>query len=1293
MYIYVDNNNPSGASDSNPGTDINAPLVTIKKASQISQPGDTIYIREGVYNESMDTTTQSGSPGAYVKYQNYENEEVIIRPGIRFLDGWNFVETNPSENPSATEGYYYRDFHETDEGLNFSNATNISHTSINLIKRAGIDGDVNSGFCLSRCPDLDSFINPPSEIEGVDTSVYDFYYVELNNNPSEDVGLNYNPSANQIRVYLRLCKGTPLDVYFGDNQNYEGFAGYAHYIELNGLIIEYAFNCYKPTYTSGGDTDPDYSSHHIEFNNCEFRYSRFGIQGGGPLVTEINVDDCYMHTFGRPFKYYLGEWSVNNLDRCYYGEFHNSSIKSSTFKKSYSYCIKFNGDYGTIQDNYIEGILVNSSTADSEGYVNIFNNRIVNGSTVHGSMVFYNYLKNSNFYNNVILTNTDTYSIIVGDDHFGFENVNLYNNIIGTLSDDTYNHGLFSIQEGIHLDHNIYYSSENFILGDTSPVEDPPTHTYSSFSEYQNDSDILVFEIDQNSVMATGELADLENIYTNIEDLTNQLLIYLNRLYPLASDRQQMFNGETLTITENISSIIFKTITHGDQITIVIGDNSYIVRNNNGSMIWDYNGDDETTFTEINERRIGVISSSTLYNVVYKGTGSFLFDIYLTDNEYISKDNFIVVYIYGDEDSEAFADYYINTHNLRTINSNPSGSSESGTTGSGIYWQVDGQKVGIQSTTTAEILSDQDVFYNNIEEPIFDALNSEELISKNIWGMVLGYKFPGGYYYLGTDPSGNLFTPTDPSYNIITEDIPVISSTSRLSRVRHTFSLQTPNKLYNKQISGRFDGDDYNHLMIVSRIDGPTLQFAKDVVDNADVFNKQGIINGKFYIDPYSDKATTGAGAYTESLEEFDNNLLPTLNMESFTTTFMDPYIDITIPYVENDSFVWSWFSDRSNDSFFQTTNASRVFLYNADYDGGFILRDSNSKRWPYLALNAGYVLTAGAMSNPTIGGFLNPNAFFYSLRRGSLLGESFYYSNPYLDWTISLFGDPIPTCVFSNPEDIEIEGVIDEHVVWELMAKDAAIAAANLYKKEKEIREVVDSIVDITSGSSIAILLLALLSPPFTLGEGYEAATALLYPANDLHISVKEIVWKSHLKKLIDRLFEFPTFRYFNGAEQTSSPNINNYLEDNDFKVSRILADITRESKPIDEDNLYDEGWWQFEFTLNDDDYNNYVNYHFILEVASDEDFSDILFTKDSYSITNWTYEKEKEEFTYLLPSGVSSSYIGRKVRYESRVDSLIGIDEYLTRGETYYFRITQYNLLTSERYSPREYSNIIYT
>ena len=618
----------------------------------------------------------------------------------------------------------------------------------------------------------------------------------------------------------------------------------------------------------------------------------------------------------------------------------------------------------------------------------------------------------------------------------------------------------------------------------------------------------------------------------------------------------------------------------------------------------------------------------------------------------ITRDNFIVVYIFGNLDSEDFANHYINTHGMSTVNVDPSASS--GITANGVYWQIDGQKVGIQSAITSEVLT-EDQFITNIEEPLAAALEAPELENRNIWGIILGHRVPGGFF--DSDPSN--------------EDI--ISATSRISRIEHVFSSKTSNPLFGRQVFSRFDATDAEKLLIVSRIDGPNLQFSKNIVDNGDNLNKQKFANGTFYIDPYSDRATTGAEDYTNLLLDFKDNIIPTLNLSLQSTVFQDPYIDPVIPFVEGDSFIWSWFSDRSTTTFFQNSNAIRVFAYNADYDGAFEVRSDTGKTWPFLSLDAGYVATAGAMSDPTIPGFLDPNSFYYSLLRGATIGESFYFSVPHLDWTITLFGDPLTTCSFPGVEVVD-EEVIGEHVVWEIMSKDLAISAANLFKKELEMEELAHNIVDLTSEV-----------------EDVPASVILLYPANNLFVKSQE--WPGSIKALVDKLFDFPNHRYSSTSESISNPTINQYLSDQGFMVSRLLADISSGTRSIDEENLYPEGWWQFEFILVDDNPGEFTNYHFTLEVSDDELFSNILIDKNSLGIASWTFEKEKETFVPLTFTGVSSSFIGRKVRYTSRFDSLIGLNEFLTRGETYHFRITQYNISTGVTYNPRIFTNIIFT
>ena len=64
------------ASDSNDGS-INSPYRTIRKASAVAKAGDTIIIREGIWNETI-TPVSNGTPTAPITYKAMEGEDVTL---------------------------------------------------------------------------------------------------------------------------------------------------------------------------------------------------------------------------------------------------------------------------------------------------------------------------------------------------------------------------------------------------------------------------------------------------------------------------------------------------------------------------------------------------------------------------------------------------------------------------------------------------------------------------------------------------------------------------------------------------------------------------------------------------------------------------------------------------------------------------------------------------------------------------------------------------------------------------------------------------------------------------------------------------------------------------------------------------------------------------------------------------------------------------------------------------------------------------------------------------------------
>lgn len=70
-------------SDSNPGTEAK-PWLTIQKAANTLQAGDTVLIRQGTYQEKV-TPYRSGTEGNYITYKTFGSEEVVIdaQHGVR----------------------------------------------------------------------------------------------------------------------------------------------------------------------------------------------------------------------------------------------------------------------------------------------------------------------------------------------------------------------------------------------------------------------------------------------------------------------------------------------------------------------------------------------------------------------------------------------------------------------------------------------------------------------------------------------------------------------------------------------------------------------------------------------------------------------------------------------------------------------------------------------------------------------------------------------------------------------------------------------------------------------------------------------------------------------------------------------------------------------------------------------------------------------------------------------------------------------------------------------------------
>ncbi|MBW4658268.1 MAG: right-handed parallel beta-helix repeat-containing protein [Drouetiella hepatica Uher 2000/2452] len=81
----------SEGSDRNSGLDKNAPFKTIQKASDLTRPGDTVYVMNGTYKSTLSNSilniTNSGQPNAWITYKAYPGHKPKLES-----KGWTAIE-------------------------------------------------------------------------------------------------------------------------------------------------------------------------------------------------------------------------------------------------------------------------------------------------------------------------------------------------------------------------------------------------------------------------------------------------------------------------------------------------------------------------------------------------------------------------------------------------------------------------------------------------------------------------------------------------------------------------------------------------------------------------------------------------------------------------------------------------------------------------------------------------------------------------------------------------------------------------------------------------------------------------------------------------------------------------------------------------------------------------------------------------------------------------------------------------------------------------------------------------
>jgi uncharacterized protein (TIGR03790 family) len=193
--------------------------------------------------------------------------------------------------------------------------------------------------------------------------------------------------------------------------------------------------------------------------------------------------------------------------------------------------------------------------------------------------------------------------------------------------------------------------------------------------------------------------------------------------------------------------------------------------------------------------------------------------------------------------------------------------------------------------------------------------------------------------------------------------------------------------------------------IMVCRLDGPTPQIAKGLVDKAVAAEKTGL-HGVAYIDSRGitdDKQPYSFGHYDQALRDLAVLLRfrTTLEIkEERTEKLFEP------GSCPNTAIYCGWYSLKKYvDSFDFVDGAIGFHIASLE---AVDLRDANSTEWCPAMLVHGVTATLGAVAEPYLNAFPDPRDFFLELIEGKTLVEAFYRTQPFCSWQIILIGDPL---------------------------------------------------------------------------------------------------------------------------------------------------------------------------------------------------------------------------------------------------------------------------------------------
>jgi uncharacterized protein (TIGR03790 family) len=199
-----------------------------------------------------------------------------------------------------------------------------------------------------------------------------------------------------------------------------------------------------------------------------------------------------------------------------------------------------------------------------------------------------------------------------------------------------------------------------------------------------------------------------------------------------------------------------------------------------------------------------------------------------------------------------------------------------------------------------------------------------------------------------------------------------------------------------------------DQVLLVSRLDGPDLQAAARLVDDAMATEKKGL-QGRACFDarwpmPASDHNLDAYKTYDLAIHHAARLVAASGRMEVKTDDRSELFQPGDCP---DTALYCGWYSlGRYVDAFSWARGAVGYHIASAECS---TLHAADSRVWCRQMLARGVTATLGPVYEPYLRAFPPPDLFFATLIQGYLsLGETYLVSLPYLSWQMILVGDPL---------------------------------------------------------------------------------------------------------------------------------------------------------------------------------------------------------------------------------------------------------------------------------------------